>query len=63
MRRLLGTQAFEYLVAQALSDIGEMRSERRELEESAALIRAHLRLLRQQGPGLGTVFNSALENQ
>ena len=63
VRRLLGTQAFEYLVAQALSEIGEMRSERRELEESAALIRARLRLLRQQGPGLGTVFNPAPEKQ
>ena len=61
VRRLLGTQAFEYLVAQALSEIGETRSERRELADSAALIRSRLRLLRQQGPGLGTVFNPAPE--
>ncbi len=59
VRSLLGTQAYEYLVAQALSEIGEERSERRELEDNQALIRARLRLLRQQGPGLGSVFGSA----
>ncbi len=57
--RLLGTQAYEYLVAQALSEIGEERSERRDLEEKRALIRSRLRLLRQHGPGLGSVFGSA----
>ena len=59
VRRLLGTQAYEYLVAQALSEIGEDRSERRELEEKRALIRSRLRLLQQHGPGLGSVFGSA----
>ena len=59
VRRLLGTQAFEYLVAQALSEIGEERAERRELQEERALIRARLRLLQQQGPGLGSVFGAA----
>jgi hypothetical protein len=59
VRRLLGTQAYEYLVAQALFEIGEDRSERRELEDNRALIRARLRLLQQQGPGLGSVFGSA----
>lgn len=59
VRRLLGTQAYEYLVAQALSQIGEERSERRELQDNCSLIRARLRLLQQQGPGLGTVFGSA----
>lgn len=59
IRRLLGTQGFEYLVAQALTQIGEDRSERRELEENCALIRARLRLLQQQGPGLGSIFGSA----
>ena len=59
VRRLLGTQAFEYLVAQALAQIGEERFERRELEDARALIRARLRLLQQQGPGLGSVFGSA----
>lgn len=59
IRRLLGTQLFEYLVAQALIEIGEDRSERRELEDERSLIRARLRLLQQQGPGLGTVFGSA----
>lgn len=60
--RLLGAQAFEYLVAQALAEIGEDRSERRELEDNRALIRARLRLLQQQGPGLGTVFGAAPES-
>ena len=59
VRRLLGTQSFEYLVAQALSEIGEERSERHELEANRALIRARLRLFQQHGPGLGTVFGSA----
>jgi len=59
VRRLLGTQAYEYLVAQALSQIGEERSERRELQDNRSLIRSRLRLLQQQGPGLGTVFGSA----
>ncbi|MBL8413460.1 MAG: hypothetical protein JNM42_03380 [Propionivibrio sp.] len=59
VRRLLGTQAYEYLVAQALSEIGEERSERRELQDNCLLIRARLRLLQQQGPGLGSVFGSA----
>ncbi|WP_301102726.1 hypothetical protein [Propionivibrio sp.] len=62
VRRLLGTQVYEYLVAQALSEIGEERSERRELEDNRALLRARLRLLQQQGPGLGSVFGSAPES-
>lgn len=62
VRRLLGVQAFEYLVAQALVEIGEERSERRELENARNLLRARLRLLQQQGPGLGTVFGDAPEN-
>ncbi len=62
VRRLLGTQAYEYLVAQALTEIGEERSERRELADNRALIRARLRLLQQQGPGLGSVFGSAPSN-
>ena len=62
IRRLLGAQAFEYLVAQALSEIGEDRSERRELADNRELIRARLRLLRQQGPGLGSIFGSAPVN-
>jgi len=59
IRRLLGAQAYEYLVAQALSEIGEDRSERRELANERELIRSRLRLLRQQGPGLGSIFGSA----
>jgi len=59
IKRLLGSQCFEYLVAQALTEIGDERSERRELEDNRALIRARLRLFQQQGPGLGSVFGTA----
>ncbi|WP_374682287.1 hypothetical protein [Accumulibacter sp.] len=59
LRRLVGVQAFEYLLAQALSEIGEDRAERQELEGNRALIRARLRLLRRQGPGLGSMFGGA----
>ncbi|WP_313952207.1 hypothetical protein [Accumulibacter sp.] len=58
LRRLVGVQAFEYLLAQALAAIGEDRLERQELEGDRALIRARLRLLRQQGPGLGAMFSA-----
>lgn len=63
VRRLLGVQSFEYLVAQAMEEISEERSERLELEDSRNLIRARLRLLQQQGPGLGSVFDAAPETQ
>lgn len=56
---LLGNQSFEYLVAQAMLEIGELRSERQELEESRSLIRARLRILQMQGPGLGSLFGTA----
>lgn len=59
VRRLLAAQSFEYLVAQAMVEIGETRSERLELEDSRNLMRARLRLLQQQGPGLGSVFDAA----
>ena len=58
LRRVVGTQAFEYLLAQALAEIGEERVERQELEGNRALIRARLRLLQQQGPGLGSMFGA-----
>ena len=61
VRHLLGAQSFEYLVAQAMTEISEARSERLELEDSRNLIRARLRLLQQQGPGLGSVFEAAPE--
>lgn len=61
VRHLLGVQAYEYLLAQALSEIGEERSERRELEDNRALIKARLRMLQQQGPGLGSVFGRSPE--
>lgn len=59
LRRLIGVQAFEYLLAQALAEIGEDRVKRQELEGNRALIRARLRLLRQQGSGLGGMFGAA----
>jgi hypothetical protein len=59
LQRVIGTQAYEYLLAQALAEIGEDRAERQELEANRALIRARLRLLRQQGPGLGSMFGQA----
>lgn len=59
LRRLIGVQAFEYLLAQALSEIGEDRVERQELEGNRSLIRARLRLLRRHGPGLGSMFGEA----
>jgi len=62
VRHLLATRAFEYLVAQALMALGAERSERHELEDNRALIRARLRLLQQQGPGLGSVFAAAPAN-
>jgi hypothetical protein len=59
LRRVVGVEIFDYLVAHALSEIGEERSERRELQENRSLIRARLRLLQQHGPGLGSMFGSA----
>jgi hypothetical protein len=58
LRRVVGVAAFEYLLAQALAEIGEERVERQELEGNRALIRARLRLLQQQGPGLGSMFGA-----
>lgn len=58
LKRVIGTQAFEFLLAQALAEIGEDRSERQELEGNRSLIRARLRLLQQQGPGLGSIFGA-----
>jgi hypothetical protein len=56
LRRVVGVEVFEYLLAHALAQIGEERDERRELQETRALIRARLRLLQQHGPGLGSMF-------
>jgi len=60
LHRLVGAQAYEFLLAEALSEIGEDRVERQGLEANRALIGARLRLLRQQGPGLGSMFDAAL---
>lgn len=58
LRHVVGAQAFEYLLAQALAEIGEDRVERQELQGNRALLRARLRLLQQQGPGLGSMFGA-----
>jgi hypothetical protein len=58
VKRLLAMRSFEYLVAQAMTEISEAREGRRELEDSRKLIQAKLRLLQQQGPGLGAVFDA-----
>ena len=62
VRRLLGIQSFEYLVAQAMTEISEVREGLRGLEDSRNLIRARLRLLQQQGPGLGSLFDAGPES-
>jgi len=59
LKRVVGAQAFEYLLAQALAEIGQDRAERQELEANRSLIRARLRLLQQQGPGLGSMFGGS----
>ncbi|MCM8594985.1 hypothetical protein [Accumulibacter sp.] len=59
LKRVIGVQGFEFLVAQALAEIGSDRAERQELEANRALIRSRLRLLQQQGPGLGALFGAA----
>ena len=59
LRRVVGVAAFEYLLAQALSEIGQERVERQDLQTSRSLIRTRLRLLQQHGPGLGSIFGAA----
>lgn len=56
LRRVVGVEVFEYLVAHALSEIGAERVERQELQGTRSLIRARLRLLQQHGPGLGSML-------
>lgn len=58
LRRVVGVEVFEYLLAHALAEIGKERDERRDLQESRALIRARLRLLQQHGPGLASMFGA-----
>ncbi len=59
LRRVVGVQVFEYLLAHALAEIGAERTERQDLQGSRSLIRARLRLLQQHGPGLGSMFGAA----
>ena len=56
LRRIIGLEVYEYLLAHALAEIGEERAERKELQENRSLIRSRLRLLQQHGPGLGSMF-------
>jgi hypothetical protein len=58
LRRIVGIEIFEHLVAQALSEIGEERVERQELQTTRSLLRTRLRLLQQHGPGLGSMFGA-----
>lgn len=59
LRRVIGVEVFEYLLAQAMSAIGEDRVERQDLQTSRSLIRTRLRLLQQHGPGLGSMLGEA----
>lgn len=59
LRRVIGVEIFEYLLAQAMSEIGENRVERQDLQTSRSLMRTRLRLLQQHGPGLGSMFGEA----
>jgi hypothetical protein len=56
LRRVIGVQVFEYLLGQAMTEIGEDRLERQDLQTSRSLMRTRLRLLQQHGPGLGSMF-------
>jgi len=58
LRRIVGVEVFEHLVAQALSEIGEERVERQELQTNRSLLRTRLRLLQEHGPGLGSMFGA-----
>jgi len=56
LRRVVGVEVYEHLIGLALSDIGAERGEREDLKAARALIRARLGLLRQHGPGLGSML-------
>jgi hypothetical protein len=59
LRRVIGVEIFEYLLSQAMSEIGEDRVERQDLQTSRSLMRTRLRLLQQHGPGLGSMLGEA----
>ncbi|HNH23869.1 MAG TPA: hypothetical protein PK261_02680, partial [Accumulibacter sp.] len=63
LRRLFGAAAYEYLLAQALTEIAECRTERSELEGNRSLLQSRWRMLQQQGPGLGSMFSTADEGR
>lgn len=56
LRRELGRRLFEQFGVQALGRIEAIQSRRRELEDKRALLKARLRLLRNQGAGVAGVF-------
>ncbi|MDR2111620.1 MAG: hypothetical protein LBQ62_00710 [Candidatus Accumulibacter sp.] len=62
LRRLLLIQSFEYMAAQAMTEISKAREGRRELEDSHNLIRARLRLHQPPGSGLGNLFDVGPES-
>ena len=59
LRKVVGIEIFEYLLGQAMAEMGAERAERQELQGNASLIRSRLRLLQQYGPGLGSLFGEA----
>ena len=59
LRRIVGVEVFDHLISRALSEIGTERNERQELQIARSLIRARLNLLRQHGPGLGSMLGDA----
>lgn len=59
LRRVIGVQLFEYLLSQAMFEIGENREERQDLQTRRSLIRNRLSLLQQHGPGLGSMLGEA----
>jgi hypothetical protein len=59
LRKVVGIEIFEYLLGQAMAEIGAERAERQELQGNRSLIRSRLRLLKQYGPGLGSMFGEA----
>lgn len=63
LRKVVGIEIFEFLLGQAMAEIGAERAERQELQGNRSLIRSRLRLLQQYGPGLGSMFGEAPAGQ
>lgn len=58
-RRLLKRRAFDHLLGLALTQLGDMKSERRELERRRELQRAKLNLLEREGWGFDTAHTGS----